>query len=60
MVVIIRESRSGTAMKELLLVENESFSVLLSKRVLVLVLLKEQLLVTQMAGSESDLLAPHQ
>lgn len=32
-------------MKELLLVENESFSVLLSKRVLVLVLLKEQLLV---------------
>lgn len=47
-------------MKELLLVENESFSVLLSKRVLVLVLLKEQLLVTQIAGSESDLLAPHQ
>lgn len=37
--MIIRESRSGTAMKELLLVENES------KRVLVLVLLKEQLLV---------------
>lgn len=32
-------------MKELLLVENESLSVLLSKRVLVLVLLKEQLLV---------------
>lgn len=43
--MIIRESRSGTAMKELLLVENESLSVLLSKRVLVLVLLKEQLLV---------------
>lgn len=32
-------------MKELLLVENESLSVLLSKRVLVLVLLEEQLLV---------------
>lgn len=43
--MIIRESRSGTAMKELLLVENESLSVLLSKRVLVLVLLKEQVLV---------------
>lgn len=32
-------------MKELLLVENESLSVLFSKRVLVLVLLEEQLLV---------------
>lgn len=32
-------------MKELLLVENGSLSVLLSKRALVLVLLKEQLLV---------------